>query len=279
MSENNLKETKKCNYCKSEIDAHAILCLNCKKKQGPTKICPFCKDKILKKEKVCPNCGKNLKKRSIIIGSVVFVVVCLILAVAMQNYKGTDEKISSVMNVSIEQATEIEKVLDSVGVSNINEIARDEGLDDYYWNKGTDKGYRVAFIGNDTNDVHKTVLVNISEDGKVLAIRLAIYDGSILYENGQVKDNIKNYMITDEEQVKYKNLAENLMKDILKSPSTAKFANISEYKFGKEKGIITVQGYVDSQNSFGATVRGQFQVKFDGETATSLIFEDKEYIK
>lgn len=277
MKEN---EKKKCNYCKSEIDAHAIICLNCKKKQGPTKVCPFCKDKILKKEKICPNCGKNLKKFNTIIGGIVFVVVCLILAVTLQNYETTDEKMSSIMNVSPEQVEEIKKVLDSVGVPTITEIAKDEGLDDYYFNGGKDKGYRVAYSGTDTNDTHRTVLVYINEDGTVLAVKMAEIEGAVLYEKGEVKDNLNNYLITDDERIKYKNLANDLVKNALKSPSTAKFpSNISEYKFGKDKGILTVQGYVDSQNSYGATVRGEFQVKFSGDTATSLIFEGKEYIQ
>lgn len=193
MSENNLKETKKCNYCKSEIDAHAILCLNCKKKQGPTKVCPFCKDKILKKEKVCPNCGKNLKKRSLIVGGIVFVVVCLLLAVAMQNYNGGTSEMAEVMGVTETQAEIIKDVLKSVGVSTITKIERDDSLDDFFWNGGTDKGYRVAFSGTNVNDMHKIVIVNISEDGKVVGIKLATLGNKVLYEDGKVLDNIRNY--------------------------------------------------------------------------------------
>lgn len=289
MNENNFKETKQCKYCRSDIDLHATYCSNCRKKQGKTKKCPYCKTQILATEKVsCPNCGKNLKNLNLITGLVIFFGICLIIGFASQNNgggsgtntnKSYSSKIVKVMGVDKTQAEEIVKVLDSVGVSNINEIARDDGLDDYYWNKGTDKGYRLAYSGDDTNDVNRTVIVNIKEDGTVLAIKMAKYNGTVLYENGQVKDNLKNYTMTDEDRYNYKSLAENLVKQVLKSPSTAKFPSFSEYKFGKSEGIVTVQGYVDSQNSFGATIRGEFQVKFDGETAISLIFEGKEYLK
>lgn len=289
MSENNLRDTKQCKYCRSDIDMHATYCPNCRKKQGKTKKCPYCKTQILATEKVsCPNCGKNLKNIKLITGIVIFVGICLMIGFASQNNGnniggGNSNKFSSkivkVMNVDKAQAEEIVKVLDSVGVSNINEIARDEGLDDYYWNKGADKGYRLAYSGDDVEDVNRSVIVNINADGTVLAIKMAKYNGTVLYENGQVKDNLKNYVMTDNDRSTYKRLSENLMLNVLKSPSTAKFPAITEYKFGKDKGIVTVQGYVDSQNSFGATVRGEFQVQFNGETATSLIFEGKEYIK
>lgn len=286
---NNGNDKKQCKYCRSEIDTHATYCPNCRKKQGKTKKCPYCKTQILATEKVsCPNCGKNLKNIKLITGIVIFVGICLMIGFASQNNGNNiggsnsnkfSSKVVKVMGVDKEQAEEIVKVLDSVGVSNINEIARDDGLDDYFWNKGTDKGYRLAYSGDDTNDMHRTVIVNISEDGTVLAIKMAATHGTVLYENGQIKDNLNNYIMTSDDMSKYKRLAENLMLNVLKSPSTAKFPSINEYNFGKDKGIVTVQSYVDSQNSYGATIRGDFQIKFNGETATSLIFEGKEYIK
>ena len=40
-----------------------------------------------------------------------------------------------------------------------------------------------------------------------------------------------------------------------------------------------MQGYDDSQNGFGATVRSTFQVTYKNNKVTSLIFDGKEYIK
>ena len=95
------------------------------------------------------------------------------------------------MNVSSEQAKVIDETLEDVGVISVMEIARDEGLDDYYLNGGTDKGYRIAFNGTDTNNVKNTVIVNINEDGNVLIIKIPL--GNVLYENGKAVDNINNY--------------------------------------------------------------------------------------
>ena len=191
MSEK-VKETRQCVFCKSEIDAHAIICLNCKKKQGKVKKCPFCKEKILAREKdTCPICGKNLKKLNIIVGVIVFVIIALILAVGMQNMQTDEEIIIEKMNVSSEQAKVIDDTLKDIGVISVMEIARDEGLDDYYLNGGTDKGYRIAFNGTDTNNVKNTVIVNISEDGNILVVKIPL--GNVLYENGQAVDNLNNY--------------------------------------------------------------------------------------
>ena len=50
--------------------------------------------------------------------------------------------------------------------------------------------------------------------------------------------------------------------------------------FSKNKNIITVQSYVDSQNGFGAMIRSEFQFIIDTDTDTiqSLIFDGQEMI-
>lgn len=57
----------------------------------------------------------------------------------------------------------------------------------------------------------------------------------------------------------YSNVKQEVLKD-LKSPSTATFAEFEEIKY-KDNGDDTyiIQSYVDSQNSFGATIRTNFR--------------------
>ena len=57
-------------------------------------------------------------------------------------------------------------------------------------------------------------------------------------------------------------VAEKVVKNKLKSPSTAKFCKSSEYAVSCEGNSWTVRGYVDAQNDFGATLRNNFTVKF-----------------
>lgn len=57
-------------------------------------------------------------------------------------------------------------------------------------------------------------------------------------------------------------IAEKVVKGNLKSPSTAEFCSSSEYTVSCVGNTWTVKGYVDAQNSFGATLRTNFTVKF-----------------
>ena len=72
-----------------------------------------------------------------------------------------------------------------------------------------------------------------------------------------------------------------VIKSLLVSPSTAKFPNILHWKFAKDKGILIVQSYVDSQNAYGAMIRNYFQFKIDTKVQkiTSLIIDGEEYMK
>lgn len=57
-------------------------------------------------------------------------------------------------------------------------------------------------------------------------------------------------------------IAEKIVKGELKAPSTAEFCSNSEYTVSCVGNTWTVKGYVDAQNSFGATLRSNFTVKF-----------------
>jgi len=68
--------------------------------------------------------------------------------------------------------------------------------------------------------------------------------------------------------------AKNAVRDQLKAPSTAKFSSVWASK--NNDGTWVVKGYVDAQNSFGATIRSSFKVmlKYNGSSGfivTSVI--------
>lgn len=62
-------------------------------------------------------------------------------------------------------------------------------------------------------------------------------------------------------------VAEKAVKNKLKSPSTAEFCSHKEYSITCSGDTWTVSGYVDAQNSFGATLRNDFTVKFTFENS------------
>lgn len=76
--------------------------------------------------------------------------------------------------------------------------------------------------------------------------------------------------------------AENKIENILKSPSTAKFVEVKAYELSNMKDVWAVNGYVDSQNSFGATIRNQWEVQLDyrdgkGGTVKSILLDGKKF--
>ena len=57
-------------------------------------------------------------------------------------------------------------------------------------------------------------------------------------------------------------IAENAVKEKMKSPSTAQFCTTTEATIGRNGNTWTVKGWVDAQNGYGATVRANFVVTF-----------------
>lgn len=113
------------------------------------------------------------------------------------------------------------------------------------------------------------------KDNQVYSIRYADVN---LYQDGEFKDTILNHILTNDEEVFIKSQAEINVKKFLKSPSTAKFASYSKWEFSKKDGYIFAKAYVDSQNSFGAMVRSDFEmkVKIDTNTIVSLKLDGEE---
>lgn len=172
-------------------------------------------------------------------------------------------------NSNKEQAIEIKDALEQCDIKNINDIKHDEALDSAF--DGDEKGYRLS------TDSVKNIILYLHGDNTVFKIR---YSDNVLYDNNEVVSKLSDFIITLGEKTNIQINSQNMIKELLKAPSTAKFPNITEWKFHKDKEKIITQSYVDSQNSFGAMLRNEFQVTFtpDGKTVTSLIVDGKEYI-
>lgn len=71
-------------------------------------------------------------------------------------------------------------------------------------------------------------------------------------------------------------IAEDAVKEQLKSPSTAEFSPKDETTFTIEDNVWEISGWVDAQNSFGATIRNTYTVKvtFDSETKYTINYCD-----
>lgn len=86
-----------------------------------------------------------------------------------------------------------------------------------------------------------------------------LYDGEnvLMDKNGILDREIDNPSA-------YYSMAKEIIESVLKAPSTADFPSIfsDDIKMAKNKDIVAVQSYVDSQNSFGAMVRSEWTVQF-----------------
>lgn len=91
----------------------------------------------------------------------------------------------------------------------------------------------------------------------------AIYKGEVPekreYSYSGDYDRDSNARHTDDEAFA---VAQKIVKENLKSPSTAKFCSILQASVSNSGNKYTVTGWVDSQNSFGATLRTSFTVTY-----------------
>lgn len=234
------------------------------------KKCKFCNSVVPQKAKYCPQCNRRIKKFPI--GLIIVLLLCFGLGVGVKEMVANPEKYNSspVGKAVDSNSIAIQSVLTECGISKVKSMTHDEMLDNAHFDG--EKGYRLA-------DEHAdNIIVYLDADNEVYTIK---YADHVLYENGQLQGNIGDYTFTLNEITNWQVKCQESIKKLLKSPSTAKFPNYTEWGWKKEKNIVTVQGYVDAQNAFGATLRSEFQFIIDSDTNTiqSLIFDGQEMIQ
>lgn len=205
---------------------------------------------------------------------IVFFVLCagigIVMSLTMDKVTTSKSGISKYMDVTDEQCADIENILADCGIEQIDSAEHDKLLDNAHVDGET--GYRLA-TGNIDN-----IILYLFADKSVNQIIYADYD---LYADGSKVATLQDYTVSKDELDKYQYLCQEKVKEVLKSPSTAKFPNYTAWGFKQEKNIFTVQGYVDAQNSLGSEIRSNFQfvIDMDSDTIQSFIFDGEELIK
>jgi hypothetical protein len=259
------------------------------------RFCSNCGNKINRDVKFCDKCGqkqdnelsnngyvarnintyntaKPKKKKGCLISILLAICIpALVVALYMPESAKVPENIGVIMNQTgsnKDKSTQINSTLEQCGIKNIKEVTHDSVLDGAYG--ASEKGYRIK------TDSINNIILYLREDNTVLSIK---YADNILYDNNQVVSKLSDFTFTLSEESNLQINSQKMVKNSLKAPSTADFPNINEWKFQKDKEKIIIQSYVDSQNSFGAILRSEFQITLnpDGETVTSLIIDGKEY--
>lgn len=173
----------------------------------------------------------------------------------------TKDIIATATDATPDQVTAIETILMECATVPL-EIAHDDGLD----HDGL-IGYRIT-----TTEV-KNVILYLNQDNVVDKVK---YADHVLHDGEEVLSPLSDYTITRKERDALQWQCMELVKGILKSPSSAKFPAITEWKMGKNEGTVTIQAYVDADNAFGANIRNDFQVILEGDTVTSFIVDGEE---
>lgn len=202
--------------------------------------------------------------RNVFIIFCVILTFCCVLGFGIMMASNADKTVTT-FNVSEDENNKTKEILKECGIEELNQVERDELLD----HDGL-LGYRAV--------CERGKLIIYFDEEKLRQVK---YVDNYLYQNQKVIDNIKNYTFTLDEKSDYQIKCQYAIKDMLKSPSSAKFPNINEWGFNKDNGIATIIGYVDSQNGFGTMIRSEFQFKIreSNNSVVSLIFDGVEYIK
>lgn len=206
---------------------------------------------------------------------IIFFIICIAIGIIMSLTmdKVTNKKVGIskyIDDMPDKAAQQIDSILADCGIEDLKSAEHDELLDNAHIQGET--GYRLT-----CGDIQNIILY-LDSDKNVYAIRYADYD---LYNDNTKHATLQDYTVSLDEVNKYQYLCQEKVKGILKSPSTAKFPNYTEWGFMQEMNVFTVQGYVDAQNSFGAETRSKFQFIIDmsNDTIQSFIFDGEELIK
>ena len=223
----------------------------------------------------------NFARRDVVVLVSAAVVVCLCVVgillasnsmndentniVNTQNENMTEEKavkqndkviklIVKKCDISEEEADQVKKDFESVGINELNgftefEGAGVEGMKSFKYTSKTVSGTLIL-----TND-GTNYTTNYISSGDI-----TLFDSS----KGGVLDNISRYYLSDDEKSLYFYQSEELIKQCLRSPSSADFPNwySGSWQIARRDDVITIVSYVDAQNAFGAMIQSKFVLQF-----------------
>ena len=99
-------------------------------------------------------------------------------------------------------------------------------------------------------------------------------------KKGGALANIEDYYLSSYESNYYKGMAEQHVKQYLKTPSAASFPDLTDtsaWIVSRYKDTVTVSAWVDSQNSYGAQLRSDFVIQMSyASQGTSLTYAEIE---
>lgn len=110
----------------------------------------------------------------------------------------------------------------------------------------------------------------------ILSVLLLIITGS-----SNKPSTPSNQSTQNQREIEALVFAKDVIKRTLKAPSTATFEDVHAYELSNLKDVWAVNGYVDSENSYGAKLRNVWEVQLDyrdgkGGTVKSIMLDGKQ---
>lgn len=178
---------------------------------------------------------------------------------AAKTFSSSIDVIKKCLNATDAQAKEIDNIFLSVGINSISNL---QGSSD------------AAYVVNSPDLQEKTIAFAYIDENKT--VNKIVYKGSTLYESGKVQDTISSGLLNSSEKRTAMDKAEREVKKALKDPSSAKFPGT--YWVHKSNNIVSVVGYVNAKNSFGAMMKSKFFIDFDKKwNVVKLNIESMDY--
>lgn len=165
----------------------------------------------------------------------------------------TIQKNLSNIGLNDEQIISAKDILTKIGITEMNSFERHLEENDVL----------NAFSFN-ANGYNFIITIN-APDNSVFSVSSGTLE---LYKQNEIEPrNVEDWTLNDTEKAYMIQIGEGLVKECLKSPSTAKFPGsflmpYDGWGMSQEGLIYKISSYVDSQNSFGATVRSNFYIEF-----------------
>lgn len=253
-----------CSKCGAELNGE--YCSKCGKKQ---------ESNLVSRRNIDPESYAKQQKKNrgclwVVLGMVILFVGIFVLGImnAPETDNSMEGKIATAFGVDEVSATESADILKRIEIEELESIEHDELLD----HDGL-KGYRAVADGS-------KIIIYTSEAGTIEDIK---YVDKYLYRGGKVRSKLNYFVPTDEEIAKVQTVSMDVVKGILKSPTSATFPSVLDWKFSKDrkggKEIFIAQSYVDAQNGLGAMIRSEFTITYEDTIPVSIIFDGKEMLK
>lgn len=270
----------KCPECGKEISDMAQSCPNCGRPLDPSDS-PV-PDMVLRGGTVNPNQASQQPPRQkkkgpgclvsflIIVGLFAFLIIVGITAGNSGN-TGGKSVLARALDLSPEQESAMIEIFQNCGIGEIVSASHFQS-GDAHTSYHLEDEETDAYAG-----VDNTIVVWVTNETK--SVEAIYFRDQEIYVDGEIIAPITNYYVNAADRDKYRTLTQELIKQVLNYPDTAKFRGITAWNFEiREDGAVVAQSTVEAKNALGMESTMQFQIVFVDSTPISLIIDNQEYI-